>query len=97
MDDVVIESCFTGVAVTGFLSESVSLGHCMFHTICVIRFRFSLALNSLGWKAELTLDDMCRDLWNWQTKNPMGYTSAKEGNGDGPHKNGEAAAGLNGQ
>ena len=27
----------------------------------------------LGWKAEKTLDDMCRDSWNWQSKNPMGY------------------------
>ena len=27
----------------------------------------------LGWKAEKTLSDMCRDSWNWQSKNPMGY------------------------
>ncbi len=27
----------------------------------------------LGWKAEHTLADMCRDSWNWQSKNPMGY------------------------
>ena len=27
----------------------------------------------LGWKAEETLADMCRDSWNWQSKNPMGY------------------------
>ena len=27
----------------------------------------------LGWKAEKTLADMCRDSWNWQSKNPMGY------------------------
>jgi len=27
----------------------------------------------LGWKAEKTLDDMCRDSWNWQQKNPNGY------------------------
>ena len=27
----------------------------------------------LGWKAEKTLADMCRDSWNWQKKNPMGY------------------------
>ena len=27
----------------------------------------------LGWKAEKNLDDMCRDAWNWQTKNPDGY------------------------
>jgi len=29
----------------------------------------------LGWKAEYTLDDMCRDSWNWQKNNPMGYDS----------------------
>ncbi len=27
----------------------------------------------LGWKAELNLEDMCRDSWNWQKKNPQGY------------------------
>ncbi len=27
----------------------------------------------LGWKAEKNLQDMCRDAWNWQSKNPMGY------------------------
>ena len=27
----------------------------------------------LGWKAELGLDDMCRDAWNWQKNNPMGF------------------------
>ncbi len=27
----------------------------------------------LGWKAEKDLADMCRDSWNWQSKNPMGY------------------------
>lgn len=27
----------------------------------------------LGWKAELGLDEMCRDAWNWQQKNPMGF------------------------
>lgn len=27
----------------------------------------------LGWKAQHSLDDMCRDAWNWQSKNPMGY------------------------
>ena len=27
----------------------------------------------LGWKAEHTLQDMCRDAWNWQSKNPNGY------------------------
>ena len=27
----------------------------------------------LGWMAEKTLEDMCRDSWNWQKNNPMGY------------------------
>ena len=27
----------------------------------------------LGWKAEKSLADMCRDAWNWQKNNPMGY------------------------
>lgn len=33
----------------------------------------SLAEKVLGWKATLNLDDMCRDSWNWQSKNPNGY------------------------
>ena len=31
------------------------------------------ALNVLGWKTEKTLEDMCRDSWNWQKNNPEGY------------------------
>ncbi|OHX14131.1 UDP-glucose 4-epimerase GalE [Chromobacterium sphagni] len=27
----------------------------------------------LGWKAERTLEDMCRDSWRWQQANPRGY------------------------
>lgn len=27
----------------------------------------------LGWKAKRDLEDMCRDAWNWQRKNPNGY------------------------
>jgi len=27
----------------------------------------------LGWKAQYNLDDMCRDAWAWQSKNPMGF------------------------
>ncbi len=32
------------------------------------------ALKLLGWKTEKTLDDMCRDSWNWQKNNPNGYS-----------------------
>ncbi len=28
----------------------------------------------LNWKAERDLEDMVRDSWNWQKKNPMGYS-----------------------
>ena len=31
----------------------------------------------LGWKAQYTLEDMCRDTWSWQSKNPMGYADAE--------------------
>ena len=31
------------------------------------------AADILGWKAEKTLEDMCRDTWNWQKNNPNGY------------------------
>ena len=27
----------------------------------------------LGWSAEFDVEDMCRDSWRWQTKNPNGY------------------------
>ena len=31
----------------------------------------------LGWSAEKNLEDMVRDSWNWQSKNPMGYGENK--------------------
>ena len=33
----------------------------------------SLAKQVLGWKTTKTLEDICRDAWRWQTKNPNGY------------------------
>ena len=33
----------------------------------------SLAKTLFGWQAERDLLQMCRDAWNWQTKNPNGY------------------------
>jgi len=33
----------------------------------------SKAWKALNWKAEKTLDDMCRDSWRWQSMNPKGY------------------------
>ncbi len=33
----------------------------------------TLAEQDLGWKAEKSLTEMCRDAWNWQSNNPDGY------------------------
>lgn len=38
------------------------------------------ANNELGWKAEKGLDDMCYDAWNWQVKNPSGYSTVLKTN-----------------
>ena len=35
------------------------------------------AERELGWKAEHSLEDMCRDSWNWQSHNPDGYKTAE--------------------
>lgn len=32
------------------------------------------AKNLLGWQAELSIADMCKDTWHWQSMNPNGYT-----------------------
>ncbi len=36
----------------------------------------SLAEKELNWKAEKGLNEMCKDSWNWQSKNPNGYVAA---------------------
>jgi len=33
----------------------------------------SKANQQLGWKAEKTIEDACRDAWRWQSQNPNGY------------------------
>lgn len=33
----------------------------------------SLAKSLLGWKANLGVQEMCDDTWNWQKNNPYGY------------------------
>ena len=35
----------------------------------------SKAERELGWRAELTAKDACRDSWRWQSQNPNGYSS----------------------
>jgi UDP-glucose 4-epimerase len=34
----------------------------------------SYAQKKLNWSARYSLDEMLSDAWNWQTKNPAGYT-----------------------
>ena len=36
------------------------------------------AAEELGWKAVRGIDEMCRDAWNWQRKNPYGYGKSKK-------------------
>ena len=31
------------------------------------------AMKELNWKTLKTLEDMCRDTWNWQSNNPHGF------------------------
>lgn len=39
----------------------------------------SKAKQELGWEALKSLDDMCRDTWNWQKKNPHGFRTSPKG------------------
>lgn len=36
---------------------------------------YSKAERELGWHAELSIEDACRDSWHWQSQNPNGYAS----------------------
>ena len=38
----------------------------------------SYANKVLKWQAKLSLDDMCVDLWRWQTMNPNGYRASNK-------------------
>lgn len=33
----------------------------------------AMAKSEMGWEANRTLDEMCKDLWSWQSQNPNGY------------------------
>jgi UDP-glucose 4-epimerase len=35
----------------------------------------AFAKEELGWETKLNLEDMCRDLWCWQEKNPQGFAA----------------------
>ncbi len=36
----------------------------------------SKATRVLGWQAKYDVDDMCQSAWNWQSRNPEGYSDA---------------------
>ena len=36
------------------------------------------AKEEMGWEAKKDLDEMCTDLWSWQTKNPNGYNTTPD-------------------
>lgn len=38
------------------------------------------AERELNWKAKYGIEEMCRDQWNWASKNPYGYVSAENNN-----------------
>ena len=37
----------------------------------------SKAERMMGWKAQYDIADMCRDSWNWQSRNPNGFADAE--------------------
>lgn len=36
----------------------------------------TLARKELGWTATKDIYDMCKDAWNWQSKNPKGFQNS---------------------
>lgn len=46
----------------------------------------------LGWRARRSMDDMCRDAWNWQQKNPNGF--ARESASTAANTRADAQAGI---
>lgn len=38
----------------------------------------TLAKTELGWQAKRTLEEMCRDLWTWQSQNPQGFETKQK-------------------
>ena len=34
------------------------------------------AAESINWRATRSLEDMCKDSWNWQKNNPKGYNNS---------------------
>lgn len=38
----------------------------------------TLAKTEMGWEAKRTLEEMCKDLWSWQSQNPEGFATEKK-------------------
>lgn len=38
----------------------------------------ALSAERLGWQTSLTLDEMCRDTWQWQSNNPNGFNAGPD-------------------
>ncbi|KAJ4746796.1 UDP-glucose 4-epimerase [Rhynchospora pubera] len=47
------------------------------------------AFKELGWRAKYGIDEMCRDQWNWASKNPYGYETKGLLQNEGKKKEGE--------
>ncbi|CAE6342703.1 unnamed protein product [Rhizoctonia solani] len=55
----------------------------------------ALAEKELGFRAPQDLETMCRDLWNWQSRNPEGYGETPKVNGaHGPKINGHSKSAV---
>lgn len=55
----------------------------------------ALAEKELGFRAPQDLETMCRDLWNWQSRNPEGYGETPKVNGThGPKINGHSKSAV---
>ncbi|KAJ1702218.1 hypothetical protein LUZ63_001997 [Rhynchospora breviuscula] len=47
------------------------------------------AFKELGWRAKYGIEEMCRDKWNWASKNPYGYETKGLLQNEGKKKEGE--------
>lgn len=51
------------------------------HFICtVMKWNIKIIMYSLHTRAKYGVEEMCRDLWNWASKNPYGYGSPDSSN-----------------
>ena len=41
--------------------------------VAILEANVDKVKRELGWKAELSLNEICEDSWRWQSNNPNGY------------------------